>query len=96
MNTFVQPERDPEGLLHRLVDEVRHLVFSADVLPESTLAELGIDSVTVVDLLITCEDIYNIMIQPEHLQIDEFTTLRSLHSQVLSSGYSAPSQPPIR
>ncbi len=77
------------NLLDLFLNEVRALVFARDVAPDSTLAELGFDSVIIVDLLIRCEEIYSITIQPELLRLDEFTTLRSMHEQLMGSAESS-------
>ncbi len=77
-----------DTLISRLINEVRAIVNSDQVRPESTLGELGIDSVTVVDLMIVCEEIYREPIQPELLHIDEFTSLKALHTQIYSAQQS--------
>jgi len=51
--------------------------------PDIGIVELGIDSLNVVELILTFERLYQRPIQPEMLSVDQFTTLRQLDRQIL-------------
>lgn len=50
--------------------------------PDISLAELGVDSMKVVEIIMACEQIYEGAAGFEDLQIDQFTTIRGLHEQL--------------
>lgn len=67
--------------INKLCGSVAQMVGRDGVVPEATLAELGIDSLNVLELLSLCEQIYDRSGDLESLQFDEFTSLQSLHQQ---------------
>ena len=68
--------------LDLLCKEVARMLGVEEVSPDMGLAELGVNSLNVVEMILICELIYGDDIQPEKLNIDAFTTLRSLDSQL--------------
>jgi acyl carrier protein len=72
-----------EKLLEQLIDEVKKFRSDETVTAESTLTDLGIDSLNVIELVMICESIYNQVKNPDALKFDEFTTLKDLHDQLI-------------
>ena len=68
--------------LAQLVEEVKLILNKDQVNADSTLAELGFDSLNVIELVVACEQIYTEVMNPEDLVFDEFTTLIGLHQQL--------------
>lgn len=61
-----------------LIDELTNILGVEHIDPDSSIGELGIDSVRIVELLIACEKIYGDDVDLASLTIDESTSLRSL------------------
>lgn len=72
-----------EQMLEQMISEVKTILGKEEVNPDSTFSELGIDSLNIVELILACEHIYPNVQNPEALQINEYTTLRELHEQLL-------------
>jgi acyl carrier protein len=53
-----------------------------EVHPDTSLAELGVNSMMVVEIIIACEQIYTCKL--DDLQIDQFTTIQNLHDQLVT------------
>ncbi|WP_404364300.1 acyl carrier protein [Marinobacter sp.] len=70
--------------LDQLLSEVAMLLNKDVVSPDEPMVELGVDSMTVVELIMICEQIYPSMDDPEALQFDEFTTLRELDNKLMT------------
>lgn len=70
--------------------EVARLVDAETVDPDTGVAELGIDSLNVVELMFALELLYKKAIQLEELSLDQFTTLRELDQQLRRMGSLAP------
>jgi len=71
-------EIDP---LDRLCAEVGKVLKRKTVGPDVAIGELGFDSMTVVELMLICDQIYAISIDPDGLDLTQFTTLRQLDEQ---------------
>lgn len=53
--------------------------------PDVPLAEIGIDSLNIVEVIIACEEIYSrFRIDPSRLEFDEMTSLSDMHRQMIS------------
>ncbi|HEX8584578.1 MAG TPA: acyl carrier protein [Allosphingosinicella sp.] len=65
-----------------LVREVAKIAELDIVDPDVGLNELGVDSLKLVELVLVCDQLYGINLDPERLEITEFTTLRDLDKQM--------------
>jgi acyl carrier protein len=65
-----------------LVREVAKIAELDSVDPDVGLNELGVDSLKLVELVLVCDQLYGINLDPERLEITEFTTLRDLDKQM--------------
>ena len=74
---------DEDKMLEQLVEEIKRILNKDSIDPDSTLAELGIDSLNVIELILACEQIYTRLANADELKFDEFTTLRDLHKQLI-------------
>ncbi len=52
--------------------------------PDIAIGELGFDSMRVVELILICDQLYNTAINPESIELTQYTTLRDLDQQFLS------------
>jgi acyl carrier protein len=68
--------------LDLLVAEVAKIAELGSVDPDVGLNELGVDSLKLVELVLVCDQLYGISLDPERLEINEFTTLRDLDRQM--------------
>jgi acyl carrier protein len=48
---------------------------------DTAIGELGFDSMRVVELILICDELYETSIDPESINLDQFTTLRALDEQ---------------
>ncbi len=91
MNTAiatVEPAAEPvtrPQTLPSLQREVARVLNVESVGVDTGLAELGIDSLNVVELILLCEHIYGRPVDDSALTIDQYTTLRELDRQLLAS-----------
>lgn len=72
-----------EELLVQLIEEVKELSGIDNITGDSTLTEIGIDSLNIVELIVICEQLYPLLKNPEELSFDEFMTLKDLHNQLV-------------
>jgi acyl carrier protein len=70
--------------LARLTAAVAEISGLDHVERDTNLAELGVDSMKVVEIIVTCEQIYSGASGFEDLRIDQFTTINSLHEQFVA------------
>jgi acyl carrier protein len=56
----------------------RHNLFHAPVCRESRLADLGIDSLTLVSIAAELEDVFSLVIPPEMLTEENFHTIGAI------------------
>lgn len=68
--------------LQQLMQDVAVLLNKDSVDPDTAMAELGVDSLNVVELILICEQIYTNVVDPESLQFDEYTTLREMDERL--------------
>ena len=54
--------------------------------PDTSLAELGVDSMKVVEIIMACEQIYEGAANFEDVRVDQFTTIAGLHEQFAALG----------
>ncbi len=52
--------------------------------PDVAIGELGFDSMRVVELILICDQLYETSIDPESIELTQFTTLRSLDEQFVA------------
>lgn len=71
-----------DSTLNQLQTEVAKILNREAVPEDLGLAELGLDSLKVVELILVCDKIYPGNIDPEQLRIDQFTTLEDLDRQL--------------
>ncbi len=48
------------------------------------IGELGFDSMRVVELILICDQLYETSIDPESIELTQFTTLRNLDEQFVA------------
>jgi acyl carrier protein len=68
--------------LTRLQAEVARVLSRDEVDVDVGLAELGLDSLKIVELILACYELYGKDVDPDELAIDQFTTLRDLDRQM--------------
>jgi len=79
-----------DNTLSRLQIEVAKLLNRESVPTDIGLAELGFDSMKIVELMLTCDSIYQgTDIQAAALDIDRFTTLTDLDRKLSGSSVAA-------
>jgi acyl carrier protein len=83
-NDNTKPIEHPE-LLAELVKVTAEALKVDSVDPSVPLAEIGIDSLNIVEVIIACEEIYGeFQIDPSKLEFDELTSLVDMHNQMIS------------
>lgn len=83
-NENMKPVDHPE-LLAELTTITAEVLQAEHVDPNVPLAEIGIDSLNIVEVIIACEDIYSdFRINPADLQFDEMTSLLDMHNQMVA------------
>lgn len=71
----------PENALEILSREVAKILNVESVETNVGIGELGIDSLNIVELIVFCEQLYG-AIDPETLDITQYTTLEDLNQQL--------------
>jgi acyl carrier protein len=80
----IKPIAHPE-LLAKLRKVTAEALQVDNVDPEVPLAEIGIDSLNIVEVIIACEEIYgDFSIDPARLEFDEMTSLADMHNQMIA------------
>lgn len=69
--------------LQTLQSEVAQILSAEHVDPDTPVAQLGIDSLNVVELILVCQQIYTGVVNYEDVQFDEHTTLREMDEMLL-------------
>lgn len=69
-----------------LLAEMAKIVNTDAVDPDVGIGELGFDSLKVVELILVCDQLYAAEIEPEKLDVSQFTTLRDLDRQLTELG----------
>lgn len=68
--------------LDTLVSETEKTLDHQNISADASLLDLGVDSMNIVELIMVCEQIYGDNIDPDSLEIDEYTTLRELDERL--------------
>jgi acyl carrier protein len=71
-------DQDTLGLL---TDHVMKTMERDSIDPDVAIGELGFDSMRVVELIMICDQIYGTPIDPDSLDLTQYTTLRDIDSQ---------------
>ena len=75
--------------LDKLVGHVAKALNQAAIDPDVAIGELGFDSARVVELILICDELYETSIDPESINLDQFTTLRNLDEQFIAMALKA-------
>ena len=75
---------EQETTLHKLVEVTSQILNLETVDPDAILGNVGIDSMNIVQLILSCEQIYE-NFNFEKVVLDETTTLRLLDGQLVSA-----------
>ncbi|ASP37681.1 acyl carrier protein [Bacterioplanes sanyensis] len=71
--------------LDELCTQVAQMLNKDSVDADTPIAELGVDSLNIVEVILICEQIYPGVMNPENLVFDEHTTLREMDQQLLEN-----------
>ena len=71
----------PSNSLELLSKEVARILNTENADNTVPLAELGVDSMNIVELMLFCDQLYG-SVDMESLEINQFTTLRTLDEQM--------------
>lgn len=71
-----------DNRLHSLIKETQKILKREQVDADTSLLDLGVDSMNIVELIMACEQIYAGGIDPDALELDEYTTLRELDERL--------------
>lgn len=75
--------------LDKLVGHVAKALNQDSIDPDVAIGELGFDSARVVELILICDELYETSIDPESINLDQFTTLRNLDEQFIAMALKA-------
>jgi hypothetical protein len=75
--------------LNQLLQKLGEITHRTDVDPDTPLGELGVDSLSLVEMILVCDQIYPGVNAAESGSITQFTTLRELDAQLASQVQSA-------
>lgn len=67
-----------EDTLTQLAAHVQKALNLDTVNPDVAIGELGFDSMRVVELILICDQLYDTPINPEAIDLNQYTTLRDL------------------
>jgi acyl carrier protein len=70
-----------QDTLTQLAGHVSKALNQESIDPDVAIGELGFDSMRVVELILICDELYETSIDPESINLDQFTTLRNLDEQ---------------
>lgn len=70
--------------LDQLKSGIQDMLALDDVELDVSLAQVGIDSLNVVELILICQQVYVGVVNFDEIDIDENTTLREVDEQMLS------------
>lgn len=70
-----------EDTLSQLTHHVQSALSLPTVNPDVAIGELGFDSMRVVELILICDQLYGTAIDPEAIDLNQYTTLRNLDQQ---------------
>ena len=72
---------EDKDTLTLLAAEVSKSLNQESVDPDTAIGDLGLDSMRVVELILICDQLYDTSIDPESIDLNQFTTLRGLDQQ---------------
>ncbi len=67
--------------LPQLLSHVGKALSLDDISADVAIGELGFDSMRVVELILICDQLYDTSINPEQIELTQYTTLRELDRQ---------------
>jgi acyl carrier protein len=70
-----------QDTLAQLSAHVQKALNLESISPDVAIGELGFDSMRVVELILICDQLYGAAIDPEAIELDQYTTLRKLDAQ---------------
>jgi len=68
--------------LDNLISETQKILGREHIDADASLLDLGVDSMNIVELIMICEQVYAGGIDPDALELDEYTTLRELDERL--------------
>ena len=68
--------------LTRFTEEMRKMLGVKTIDIDAPMAQLGVDSLNIVEMVIICQQIYTNVTNYEDIDIDENTTIRELDAQL--------------
>ncbi|MCO7225533.1 acyl carrier protein [Pleionea sp. CnH1-48] len=74
-----------ESNLDELKVQVAQMLNKDEVDGDTALAELGVDSLNIVEVILICEQLYPGVMNPENLVFDEHTTLKEMDAQLIEN-----------
>ncbi|WP_374562580.1 acyl carrier protein [Ideonella sp.] len=83
---------ETKNTLNLLVGHVAKALNQEAIDADVAIGELGFDSMRVVELILICDELYETSIDPESINLDQFTTLRGLDEQFQAMAAKARAQ----
>jgi len=74
----------PTDTLPQLLGHVSKALNLDSIDADVAIGELGFDSMRVVELILICDQLYDTSINPEQIELTQYTTLRELDRQFRS------------
>lgn len=74
-----------ETKVTELAEQVAIMLNKDMVDSDTPIAELGVDSLNIVEIILICEQLYPGVMNPENLVFDEHTTLREMDKQLIEN-----------
>ena len=68
--------------LEQLTEGIKTMLSLDEVDIDIPLAQLGVDSLNVVEMIIICQQVYTGVVNYDDISIDETTTLREIDEQM--------------
>lgn len=68
--------------LTRFTEDMRKMLGVKTIDIDAPMAQLGVDSLNIVEMVIICQQIYTNVTNYEDIDIDENTTIRELDAQL--------------
>ena len=74
-----------ESKAQELAEQVALMLNVDTVDTDTPIAELGVDSLNIVEVILICEQLYPGVMNPESLVFDEHTTLGEMDNQLIEN-----------
>jgi acyl carrier protein len=84
---------NPTDTLSKLTAHVREALNLQTISPDVAIGDLGFDSMRIVELILISDQLYDAAIDPEALELTQYTTLRDLDQQFRAIAYKNTAQP---